>query len=139
MRLRGWFDVRQVVFALFREMFCVSDPVAGFARAGSFVVVQLAVERLDELDALAERSGQRLDRHFFEFPEILETGFPTAIFAGAVVTAFTRGFKQVVVLVIVFFDEVLNEYTGIGKRFYELLPHDFLLLLPLRWICHILP
>jgi hypothetical protein len=51
---RCWIDVRQMVFALFRQVFRVSYPVAGFARAGRFVVAQMPVQRFDKLDALAQ-------------------------------------------------------------------------------------
>ena len=127
------------MLAFFGQMLCVSDPAAPVTRARRLVMMYFANCRLDELDAFAQGSGESFDRHFFEFSEVLETGFPAAAFTGAMVASLSGGFKKVLVLVVVFFDSVLDQHTGIGEGFDELFPHDFLLLHALIWICHILP
>jgi hypothetical protein len=72
-------------------------------------MVQLAVQRLDELDALTQRCGKRLHRHLLELAKVLEAGFPPAVIAGAVIAPLAGGCKHVVVLVVVFFYELLDE------------------------------
>ena len=48
----GWIDMREVVFYLFHQVLRVSNPVAVHTGTGCFVVSQVAVQRLDEFDAL---------------------------------------------------------------------------------------
>ena len=112
-----------MVLALFGQVLRISDPVAGFASAGRFVVVQFAVQGLDQLDAFPERGGQRIDRHVLELAEVLKASFPAAILASAVTATFARCCKQALVLVIVLFDQSLDEEPGVSKRFYEFLSH----------------
>ena len=47
-----------MVLALFGQVFCISDPVAGFASAGRLIMVQFAVQGLNQLDAFSERGGE---------------------------------------------------------------------------------
>jgi hypothetical protein len=54
------------------------------------------------------------------------------------VAPFASGFEQVLVSVVVFFDSVFDQYTGIGECFDKLFPHDFFLPPAVVWIRHIL-
>jgi hypothetical protein len=60
-------------------------------------------------------------------PEILHAGFPATTLTRAVITPFAGGFKHVLVMVVVVFDELLEQQAGIHERFYELLSHRILL------------
>jgi hypothetical protein len=60
-------------------------------------------------------------------PEILHACLPATTFTGAVITPFAGGFEHILVVVVVIFDELLEQQAGVDERFYELMSHRFLL------------
>jgi hypothetical protein len=117
-----------MVLAFFRQVLCIPDPATGFTITGRFVVAQLAVQALDELDAFAKINAKRFGGFFLNVPEILQAVFPaTAIGRIAVIAAITGRFKQVLVLEIAAFDELADKDFGESERFYNLMSHLFLL------------
>jgi hypothetical protein len=60
-------------------------------------------------------------------PEVVHARFPATTFTRTVMTPFAGGFEHVLVVIVVVFDELLEQQAGIHKRFYELLSHRFLL------------
>jgi len=122
-------NVREMVFALFRQMLSVSNPDTGFASAGRLVMSQLPVKGLDQSDALTKRNAETFRRPVFEMPEILKAGTPAAIIlAVTVITALASGFEQALVLEISLFDQPHHQQSWIGERFYQLSSHDYLLM-----------
>jgi len=115
---RSSVDVWEMMFHLLSQVFRVSNPVAGFARAGRFVVTQVPVQCLDELDAFTQRSAQDFRRHVINAFEVLHAGFPAAIVTGAVITPFAGGFKNILAMIVVVFDELLEQQAGIHEGFY---------------------
>jgi hypothetical protein len=111
-------DVRQMVLAFFRQVFRASYPVTRLACAGRFVVTQMPVQCLDKLDAFTQRCAQNFSRHVIETFEVLHAGFPAAILTRAVITPFAGGFKYVFAMVVVVFDELLEQQAGIHEGFY---------------------
>jgi hypothetical protein len=124
----GGVDVRQVMLAFFGQVLCVPDPVARFASAGRFVMPQLAMQALDELDAFAERSAERFCALIIKISKILQTVFPTAAFVRVtMVAAFAGCLEQILVFEIAALDELADENLGESERFYEFLSHWLLL------------
>jgi hypothetical protein len=117
-----------MMLAFFRQVLCVPDPATGFTVTGRFVMAQLAVQALDELDALTKINAERFGAFFLNVPEILQAVLPaTALGRIAVITAIAGRFKQVLVFEIAAFDELADEDFGESERFYELMSHLFLL------------
>jgi len=120
-------DVWKMMFHLLVQMLGSAYPVAGLAGAGRFVVAQMLVQSLDKLDAFTQGNAQHFRRHVIEFPEVLHAGLPSTTFTRAVIAPFAGGFKHVLVMVVVVFDELLEQQAGVHKRLYELLSHRILL------------
>ena len=51
---RRRFNVWEMMFHLLSQVLGIAYPVAGLARAGCFIMAQVLVKRLDELDALTQ-------------------------------------------------------------------------------------
>jgi hypothetical protein len=111
--------VRKVMFDLFRQVLGIADPAAGLTGAGGLVVPEMAVKRLDQLDALAKGFAEFLERLLVAMREVLETVIPVAVTAAiAVVTAFAGRLVEILVRVVTAFDELLDQQSGKTERFY---------------------
>jgi hypothetical protein len=120
-------DVWKMMFHLLCQMLGIANPVTGLARTGRFVVAQMLVQSLDKLDAFTQGNAQHFRRHVIEFAEVLHAGLPPTTFTRAVIAPFAGGFKHVFVVVVVVFDELLEQQARVHKRFYEFWSHRILL------------
>jgi hypothetical protein len=123
------------------EFFCqalrVSYPGTSLTLAYGFIVPQLAVYGLDQPNAVAKRSVERVDRFFFKIREIAHTANPmTFSVQVALMTSLTGRFKQTVVRTVVFFHYFLYQYSRIRKCLNQLSSHDPL---PTRLLGNLMP
>ena len=111
--------VRKMMLEFFHEVLGVPDPATGLAGAGRLVVVELAVQRLDEFDALSQGFSQCRVRFVVPVIEVPEALVPSAV-AGPVadVTTLARRFIKAFVGIVAFIDELLDEKYGIRQGFY---------------------
>ena len=73
----GRLDVRQMVLGFFEQVLGIPDPAAGLAGTRGFVVAQVIVQALDDLDALAEVQCEFFLRLLSQVLEILQAHLPT--------------------------------------------------------------
>jgi hypothetical protein len=112
-------DVRKVMLDFLGQVLSIPDPNAGFTGAGRFVVAQTPVQRLNQLDAFAQRLAELLGRLVVAVHEVFQAMIPAAAStAVAVITAFAGGFVEIFVGVVSACDELPDQQSGISERFY---------------------
>jgi len=112
-------DVRQMMLYFFRQVLGVTNPAAGFAGAGRFIVSQTPVKRLHQLDAFAQGLAELFSGLVVTVHEVFKAVIPVAIAATVtVMTAFAGSFVEILVGVVAAFDELPDQQSGISERFY---------------------
>jgi hypothetical protein len=116
--------MRQTMFAFFHQVFCVPDPVAGLAGAGSFIVSQVLVQRFDKPDSFSQRNTECFVSFQTQLLKIFNALIPAAIARPvAMIATFAGCFEHVFMSVITVLNKPFNQFAGIQKGFDKLLLH----------------